>query len=251
MNENAFFNLSYGVYIIATWDGNRPTGCIVNSVMQITSEPAAFAISVSHDNYTNQCIEKSGAFVISVLGEKSDPAMIGTFGFQTGKDINKFDSIDYDIRTDMPVVKASCAYIICKVINKTETDTHTVFIGQALDADTLLDDAVMTYAYYHKVIKGKSPKNAPTYVADKYTTEDVKKEDVIKEDVIKEAVIKEAVIKEDAIKEDVIKEETENEKYICSICGYEYTGDIPFEELPADYICPICRKPKTVFHKQT
>ena len=239
MNENAFFNLSYGVYIIATWDGNRPTGCIVNSVMQITSEPAAFAISVSHDNYTNACIEKSGAFVISVLGEKSEPSMIGTFGFQTGKDINKFDSVDYDIRADMPIIKASCAYIICKVINKTETDTHTVFIGEAIDADNLLDDAVMTYAYYHKVIKGKSPKNAPTYLADKDTTVDVINLDVVKKDVIKTVVIKTD-----------IKEKAENEKYICSVCGYEYTGDIPFEELPADYICPICKKPKTVFNKQ-
>ena len=241
MNENAFYNLSYGVYIIATWDGDRPTGCIVNSVMQITSEPAAFAISVSHNNYTNECIEKTGTFVISVLGEKAEPSMIGTFGFQTGKDVNKFDSVDYDIRGDMPIIKESCAYIICKVVNKTETDTHTVFIGEALDADILLDDAVMTYAYYHKVIKGKSPKNAPTYLADKDTTVDVIKQDVIKVNEIKE----------DVIKEDVIKEKSENEKYICSICGYEYSGDIPFEELPADYICPICRKPKSAFNKQS
>jgi len=231
MNENAFFNLSYGVYIIATWDGNRPTGCIVNSVMQITSEPAAFAISVSHDNFTNQCIEKSGKFVISVLGENSEPSMIGTFGFRTGKDINKFDSVDYDIIGDMPVIKASCAYIICKVVNKIETDTHTVFIGEALDADNLLVDEVMTYAYYHKVKKGKSPKNAPTFISD--------------------SVAKENVTKENATKENAAQKDTQVEKYVCSVCKYEYSGDIPFEELPDDYICPICRQPKKVFVKQS
>jgi len=230
MNENAFYTLSYGVYIVATWDGDRPTGCIVNSVMQITSAPAAFAISVSHDNYTNQCIEKSGRFVISVLGEHSEPSVIGMFGFQTGKDVNKFDSVDYDIRGDMPVMKASCAYIICKVSSKMETDTHTIFIGQAIDADNLLSDEVMTYAYYHKVIKGKSPKNAPTYIAEKGT--------------------KEAVAKENVQKEDIIIETAKDEKYICSICNYEYSGDIPFEELPADYVCPICGQSKTAFIKQ-
>ena len=235
MNENAFYNLSYGVYIIATWDGNRPTGCIANSVMQITAYPAAFAISISHDNYTNQCIEKSGGFVISVLGEKAEPSMIGTFGFQTGKDVNKFDSVDYDVRGDMPVVKASCAYIICKVISKMETDTHTVFIGQAVDADNLIEDEVMTYAYYHKVIKGKSPKNAPTYIPEK---------------MIKEAVVKED-IKENLRKEDIIIEAAKDEKYICSVCHYEYSGDIPFEELPADYICPICGQSKAAFVKQS
>ncbi|SEW22914.1 flavin reductase [[Clostridium] fimetarium] len=240
MNENAFYNLSYGVYIIATWDGDRPTGCIANSVMQITAYPAAFAISISHDNYTNQCIEKSGGFVISVLGEKAEPSMIGTFGFQTGKDVNKFDSVDYDVRGDMPIVKASCAYIICKVISKMETDTHTVFIGQAVDADNLIEDEVMTYAYYHKVIKGKSPKNAPTYRADAKAAEAEIKENVVKEDVVKEDVVKDAII-----------EAAKVEKYVCSICGYEYTGDVPFEELPADYTCPICRQPKTVFNKQS
>jgi len=231
MNENAFFNLSYGVYIIATWDDLRPTGCIANSVMQITSEPAAFAISISHDNYTNQCIEKSGAFVISVLGENVEPSIIGAFGFQTGKDINKFDSVDYDIRGDMPILKASCAYIICKVINKVETQTHTVFIGQALAADNLLEDEVMTYAYYHKVKKGKSPKNAPTYISGN--------------------VAKENVTKGNITKEDITKEDIQLEKYVCSVCKYEYTGDIPFEDLPDDYICPICRRPKSVFVKQS
>jgi len=218
MNERALNNLSYGVYIVSTWDGDRPTGCIANSVMQITAEPPAIAISMSHDNYTNQCIEKSGGFAISILGENSEPSVIGTFGFQTGRDVNKFDSVEFDVRGDMPIVNVGCAYVICKVINKVETDTHTVIIGQILDADMLSDDAVMTYAYYHKVIKGKSPKNAPTYQAT----------EVLSENVIKD----------------------ESEKYVCSVCGYEYNGDIPFEELPDDYICPICKKPKSVFAKQ-
>jgi len=66
----------------------------------------------------------------------------------------------------MPVVADACAYVVCEVIDKMETDTHTVFLGKVLDADMLKDDTAMTYAYYHNVIKGKSPKNAPTYIAE-------------------------------------------------------------------------------------
>lgn len=211
MNNSAFRNMSYGVYIISTWDDKRPTGCTANSAMQITSDPATIAISINHDNYTNQCIEKTGKFAISILGENSDPSIIGTFGFQSGKNVNKFDSVKYEIKGDMPIVTGGCAYITCEVVNKMETDTHTVFLGKVIDADVLSKDDSMTYAYYHKVIKGKSPKNAPTY-----------------------------------IKED-ISDEDNKVKYVCSVCGYEYLGSIPFEELPDDYVCPICGQPKSVF----
>ncbi|OOM78860.1 flavin reductase [Clostridium sp. BL-8] len=214
MNMNAFFSMSYGVYVISTWNDGRATGCIANSVMQVMAEPATIAISISHDNYTNQCIEKSGRFAISILGENSDPSIIGVFGFKSGKDVNKFDSVEYDIKGNMPIVAESCSYITCEVINKMETDTHTVFLGKAIEADVLSNDTAMTYDYYHKVIKGKSPKNAPTYI---------KEENPV---------------------------ENKAEKYVCSICGYEYSGDIPFEELPDDYICPICGQPKSVFKKQ-
>ncbi|OOM10654.1 flavin reductase [Clostridium saccharobutylicum] len=214
MNNNAFRNLSYGVYIISTWDNGRATGCTANSAMQITSDPATIAISINHNNYTNKCIEESGNFAISILGENSDPSIIGTFGFQSGKDINKFDSVNHEIKGNMPIVMEGCAYLTCEVINKMETDTHTIFLGKVLDGDILSEDNPMTYSYYHKVVKGKSPKNAPTYIP-----------------------------------EDVPVEK-KSEKYVCSVCGYVYEGDTPFEELPDDYTCPICKQPKKAFKKQ-
>ena len=214
MNKNAFRNFSYGVYIISTWDEGRPTGCIANSAMQITSDPATIAISINHDNYTNKCINKAKKFAISILGEDSDPKIIGTFGFKSGKDVNKFDSVKYEIKENMPIVTEGCAYITCEVINKMETDTHTIFLGKVLEADIISDNEPMTYAYYHKVVKGKSPKNAPTYIAEE------------------------------------IKEESKNNEYVCSVCGYKYDSEIPFEELPDDYVCPICGKTKQFFNKK-
>ncbi|HHV29010.1 MAG TPA: flavin reductase [Clostridium sp.] len=218
MNKNALWNLSYGVYIVSVWDKERPTGCVVNCAMQITADPETVAISISHDNYTNQCIEKTGKFAITVLPQNTDPSIIGTFGFKTGKDVNKFDSVGYEIKNDMPVVKDGCAYLICDVINKMETDTHTVFLGKVLDVDFITQEEPMTYSYYHKVIKGRSPKNAPTYIAPKGSQE--------------------------------VTPPEKRATYVCGICGYEYTGDVPFEDLPEDYTCPICDQPKSEFIKK-
>jgi len=212
MNKNALRNISYGVYILSSWDNTRPTGCTINSVLQITSEPATLAISVNHNNYTNRCIKESNKFAVSVLSIDSDPSIIGTFGFKSGKDVNKFDSVKYETINNMPVLKDCCAYILCEVINEMETDTHTVFLGKITDADVLSQAEPMTYAYYHKVIKGSSPKNAPTYIAN--------------------------------------ENKNNTGKYVCSVCNYVYDGDTPFEELPETYVCPICGAPKSAFVKR-
>ena len=213
INKNAFRSMSYGVYIVSTLDGERPTGCVANSAMQITSEPATIAVSINHDNYTNACIEKTGKFAISILTEQSDPGLIGIFGFQSGKDVNKFDVLKAVVKEGLSVVTDACSYLVCKVINKMETATHTVFLGEVIAADVLKDEDAMTYAYYHKVVKGKSPKNAPTYIAEE---EPVQKE----------------------------------EKWVCGICGYEYRGEIPFDEVPEQFVCPVCKQPKSVFVKK-
>ena len=214
MNTNAFRNLSYGVYIISTLDGERPTGCVANSAMQITSSPATIAVSVNHDNYTNSCIQKTGKFAVSILSEESDATLIGTFGFQSGKEVNKFDGVQALEKEGIPVVADACAYVVCKVIDKMETATHTVFLGEDIDADVLKKAEPMTYAYYHKVVKGKSPKNAPTYLPEEK------------------------------------EEKADDAKWVCSICGYVYDGETPFEELPEDFRCPICKQPKEKFVKQ-
>lgn len=217
MNSATLRKLSYGVYVISTLDKERPTGCVANSSMQITSEPATVAVSINHNNFTNQCIKESGRFSLSILGEGADPGIIGTFGFQSGKDVNKFETVSYDMKDGIPVLKDACGYLVCEVVDKLETQTHTIFLGRIIDADVLKEEEPMTYAYYHKVVKGKSPKNAPTYIPDE---------------------------------EENTEAETKKETYVCSICGYIYDGDVPFEELPDDYICPICKQPKSVFVKK-
>ncbi|GAA6492055.1 MAG TPA: flavin reductase [Candidatus Bariatricus faecipullorum] len=210
MNTAVFRNMSYGVYIVGTMDGDRPTGCTANSIMQITSSPATIAASINHDNYTNGCIKKTGLFSFSILAENSRSDLIGTFGFQSGKDTDKFQDVDYEMAEGVPVVKDSCGYVVCRVIDTMETSTHTVFLGEVIAAETYPASAPeMTYSYYHKVIKGKSPKNAPTYLPEEPATP---------------------------------KEESEatgsRVQYVCQVCGYVYDGD----PLPPDFVCPVCKQ---------
>ena len=163
MNTKALWNLSYGVYVVSTWDKGRPTGCTANSAVQITAEPATVAVSINHDNYTNGCIKDCGRFAVNILAEDSPPILIGGFGFRSGRDTDKFDGVESEVRAGLPVLEAGCGYIVCKVIDSMETATHTVFLGEVLDAD-VRPGVPMTYAYYHNVIKGKTAKNAPTYI---------------------------------------------------------------------------------------
>lgn len=202
MDISVFTKMSYGVYVVSALDHGRPTGCVANSIMQVTVEPVTVAVSMSNHNYTYQCIEESGKFGFSILSEQADPALIGTFGFRSGKDMDKFAGVDYELIEGVPVLKDSCGYVVCRVADRLVTATHTVFLGEVLDAGGYdAGSKEMTYAYYHQVVKGRSPKNAPTY-----------------------------------LQEQKKKEEKKTNKYVCEVCGYIYEG----EELPADYVCPIC-----------
>ena len=187
MNINTFHHMSYGVYIVTALDGERPTGCVANSIMQITATPSTVAVSMNHDNYTHQCISKTGYFAVSILSEQTNPKLIGTFGFRSGKDMDKFAGVDYQMVEGLPVISDACGYLVCRVIDTMDTPTHTVFLGEVVECDVLEDAPAMTYAYYHQVIKGKSPKNAPTYIEKK------------------PAPVK--------------------TKYVCEICGYEHVAD--------------------------
>ncbi|MCH5162912.1 MAG: flavin reductase [Clostridiales bacterium] len=199
--------LSYGMYVVTSLDGKSPKGCIANCAVQITSEPATFAVSVNHNNYTNKCIKKTGKFAISVLAEDCDPTVIGTFGFKSSETVDKFKAVNYKTVEGLPVLTDSCGYLVCEVVDSMETSTHTVFLGKLIASETFASADPMTYSYYHRVVKGASPKNAPTYVPP-----------------------------EQLGKDEPAEQKKGKRKYVCAICGYEYEGD----ELPEGFECPIC-----------
>lgn len=164
MNKDVFKNLSYGVYVVSTLNGEKSTGCIANSIMQITQDEVA--ISIHHDNFTNQCIEQTGRFAVSILGVDVEDNLIPMFGFTTGKEMDKFANFEKISINGIDVIKHSIGYLICDVVNKMETETHTVFLGKIVEGELLENQIPMTYAYYHAVKKGRSPKHAPTYNPD-------------------------------------------------------------------------------------
>ena len=218
MNTNIFNYLSYGVYIVTTMDGDKPVGCTANCAMQVTAVPATIAVSINHDNYTHACIEKTGKFAISILKETSDPIIIGAFGFSSSKNIDKFKHVSYEMKEGLPVLTDACGYIICNVIDKFETLTHTIFLGDALEGELGENpESAMTYAYYHKELKGKTSKNAPTFQTNESTSTG------------SAASVKTAPTEK-------IKEAPKKATFVCEVCGYEYFED----SVPADFICPIC-----------
>ncbi len=167
MDLQAFFKISYGLYIVSAQRDGQCNGYISNTVFQVTAEPAQLATCCSKQNFTCDLIAASKAFSISVLSQDTPAPIIGLFGYKSGKDVNKFEKLNYKIGiTGVPIVLESClAFFECRVVQTIDVGTHLLFIAEVVDSQLLNADGIpLTYTYYREVKKGKAPKNAPTYV---------------------------------------------------------------------------------------
>ncbi|MBR8534921.1 flavin reductase [Carboxylicivirga sediminis] len=231
MNIEAFFKLTYGLYIITTKDDNKLNGYIANTAFQVTAEPSQIAISCSKNNLSCQMIENSGVFSISILKQNVSADIIGLFGYKSGSEINKFEHINYKTgKSGVPIVTQDClAWFECKVNKAVDVGTHILFIA-TIEDNELLDKSgtPLTYAYYHEVKKGLAPKNAPTY------------------------------IDESKLKKSTYESKGKLQKYKCLACGYIYDPELgdedsgitpgtAFEDIPDDWICPTCGSTKDMF----
>jgi len=228
MNKKILWKISYGMYIISSFYKNKLNGQVANTVFQVSSEPEIISVSINKKNLTHECIKESKVFSVSILKKDTPMKFIGTFGFKSGRDIDKFKNVDFFIgKTKAPIVRDySIGYIEIKVIKEVDCFSHTIFIGKVIDGKIFNEkSSVLTYDYYHKVKNGFSPKNAPTYI-------EVKREDIKEEKIMK--------------------------KYRCTVCGYIYDpekGDpdsgivpgTPFEKIPDDWVCPVCGVSKDDF----
>lgn len=240
MDLQALNLCSYGLYIIASTKAGRLNGQIANTVFQVTAEPPAVAVSINKENLTHDYISESKVFAVSILSTEAPMTFIGRWGFKSGRDIDKFEDTDYRIgTTGAPIIQEyTVAYLEADVVNSLDVGTHTIFIGKIVDCGVIREGEPMTYAFYHQVRKGKTPKRAATYV--KQTPEEGS-----------------------GGKKEVRKEESgmgasELKKYTCSVCGYVYDpaqGDpdngvepgTAFEDLPDDWVCPVCGATKDAF----
>jgi ferric-chelate reductase [NAD(P)H] len=168
MNRKALHLISYGLYVVTSEDGEAINGQIVNTVMQVASNPPMVAVAINKENLTCEYIRKSRVFAASVLGTDTPLEVIGRFGFRSGRDIDKFGSVRYRIgTTGAPVVlDHTLAYIEVEVAQEVDVGTHVLFIGEVVDADIIGEGEPMTYTYYHQVKGGKTPEKATVYIGD-------------------------------------------------------------------------------------
>ena len=166
MNPKALYQISYGLFVIAARKGDKINGQIANTVFQITSKPPILAVSINKENYTHEFIKESQSLVVNVLDRDTGMVFIGRFGFKCGRDIDKFDGIKHRLsQLGNPILEEnSTAFLEVRVDKEIDVGTHTIFIGEVVDADIISDGEPMTYAFYHLVKKGKAPKAAPTYI---------------------------------------------------------------------------------------
>ena len=224
MDARAFRLVSYGLYIVTSKRGRELNGQIANTVFQVCAEPPMIAVCINKKNYTHEFIEESRVFAISILSKEAPMNLIGQFGFKSGRDIDKFENVNFKAgKTGAPLVTDfTVGFIEAEVMKSMEVGTHTLFVGKVVEASVLGREEPLTYAYYHEIKGGRSPETAPTYI---------KSEEVNKVD-----------------------------KYVCQICGYVYDpekGDpdggiapgTAFEDIPDDWVCPVCGASKDQFKK--
>ncbi|MDO5783832.1 MAG: flavin reductase [Eubacteriales bacterium] len=204
MNNAAMYRLSYGLFILTAREGERDNGCIINTAEQVTIEPNCIAIAVNKSNLTHDMIQRTAKLTISVINEQADFSLFQRFGFQSGRNTNKFagySDCKRNANGTMIVTEGTNAFISADVTSSMDLGTHTLFIAQVTDADILNDIPSATYAYYQQHIK---PKPDTAKAAD-----------------------------------------TGKTIWRCTVCGYEYVGDV----LPEDFICPLCKHPAADFER--
>ena len=225
----ALWDVSYGLYVITSHKDSNFNGQIANAVMQVTAQPNQIAISLNNKNLTCEYVKKSGVFAVSILEQEVPMQFIGLFGFKTGRDIDKLAQVKFiHGKTGCPcVIENTLSMFELEVKHSLDIGTHCIFVGEVVAAKVLKKGISLTYAYYQTVKKGKSPKNAPTF-------------------------------KGEVKKEEISTRSTNVKKYRCDICGYVYDpakGDpesgiepgTAFEDIPDDWVCPICGAGKDDF----
>ncbi len=229
MNIEAFFRVTYGLYVVSTANKDKFNGFVSNTVFQVTAEPPQFAIACSKNNFTANILKQSKSFAISVLQKEAKADIIGTFGYRSGADFNKFEKYNHKIgKTGAPILlEGAVAWFECSIVQTIDVGSHLLFIGKVEDGD-LIDESLepLTYAWYREVKKGKAPKNAPTYIDPDKLKQPGKK-----------------------VKADI---------YYCTACGHVYDPEVGdpdsgiapgtrFEDIPDDWVCPVCGAAKADF----
>ena len=204
MDKKAMYRLSYGLFVLTSPDpvNGRLNGCINNTAIQVASDPNQIGICINKANYTHDLVMAAGKFNISCISTEADFELFKRFGFQSGRDVDKFAGFaDFKLSgNELPyITKGTNAFFSVWVDKVLDLGSHTFFAGPVTDMEVLSEAASCTYEYYQSNIKPKPE----------------------------------------------AKKEEGKKIWRCKVCGYEFEG----EELPADFICPVCKHPADDFEK--
>ena len=255
MDKKAMYKLSYVLFVLTAKNGEKDNGCIINTAIQAASTPNQISICVNKANYTHDMILSTREFTISVISQKADFELFKHFGFQSGKDVDKFKNYSFCKRGSngiMYITEGTNAFISVKVAKTEDLGSHTMFVGEITDMEVLAETPSATYEYYMNNIKPKP--DAVGKTADgqtiwrckicgyEYVGEELP-EDFICPTCKHPAADFEKVVSEktQALKENSLSNKNTNtmednkmKKWVCPVCGYIHTGDQP----PAE--CPVC-----------
>lgn len=229
IDKSAFHSLSYGMYVIGTGDEGASFGCVANTFAQVTSSPFQVSVALNKDNATTSAIRAARRFTASRLSEDASMELIGTFGFHTSTEFDKFARhASARDAAGMPVLAESCcAWFSAKVVQEVDLGTHILFVGAVEEAKRVEGAAApMTYAYYHQVKGGKTPPKASSYLGEEEGTA-------------------KAVDANAANAGDSANRVAPKIAWRCTVCGHVEI----LEELPDDYTCPICGVGKEFFER--
>lgn len=158
MDQNVMFKLSYGLFVLTAQENGFDNGCIINTVMQVTSTPNRISITVNKQNRTHDMVKATGLFNVSVLAEDASFDTFKHFGFQSGKNVDKFEDYGLKERSENGlyyITKGTNSYLSGKVVQEIDLGTHTQFIADVTAAELLSEAASVTYTYYQDNIKPK------------------------------------------------------------------------------------------------
>lgn len=229
MSKNALENITYGLYILSSKHGDDASGCIIDACIQAGIEPDRIAISVMKNNYTRKLIKKSGVFSLAILEEDCPFELIKHFGFQSGRDVDKFKGLTTFVGINgVPCILSNvCSTICAKVVDRIELGSHTIFIGEVIEQKHLSDVKPLTYAHYQTNIKPRS-------------------EEVDQSDSTEKSEDHPSIYDSNAESHSnngSTSCSTDSEKKVvgwrCNKCGFVYGDSV----LPDDYTCPVCGNP--------
>ena len=167
MDINALTKLSTGMYVATSALEDKRTATIVNTLVQVASEPTVLAFSVFHKNLTNELIKNSKKFNLSVLSTDATLDFIRPLGYTSGRDVDKLASMKFEIGNNgVPIItEYACAYFECEVINEVEVNDCTVYFAKLTNAVLLNGKTPMTGDYYQKALEGILPPTSPAWAA--------------------------------------------------------------------------------------